>query len=93
MKLVARGVRSTAEIPSVSAKPRQSALPTDFCGRAPGAIRAEIGQRHDDIPILDAFRLLEQSDLAITIDALDGSRHHRLVLSNYRTNRDFLTRS
>jgi hypothetical protein len=81
MKLVARRIRSTAEIPSVSAKPNESALPTVFLRHALSAIRREIGQRHSDVPILDAFRRLKQSDLAIAIDALNGSRHNRLALS------------
>jgi hypothetical protein len=78
MKLVASRVRGTAEIPSASAKPYQSALPTIFQRRTLNAIRTEIGQSHGDVAVFDAFRLLEQPDLAITIDALNSSRHDRL---------------
>jgi hypothetical protein len=80
MKLVASRVRSTAEVPSVSAKPYQSALPTIFQRRTVNGIRTEIGQSHHDVTVFDAFRLLEQPDLAITIDTLNGSRHDRLDL-------------
>jgi hypothetical protein len=79
MQLVASGVRSTAQIPATFVKPSERALPT-VVQRSVTTIAVEVRQRHLDVAILDAVRLLEEVDLTITIDALDGARHDRLVI-------------
>jgi hypothetical protein len=80
MQLVARGVRSTAQMPTAFAKPLLRALPTIVQGPTVIAIASKIAQRHLNVAVLDAVGLLEELDLAVTIDALNGARHDGLVL-------------
>jgi hypothetical protein len=74
MKLVTSGIRSAAEIPTAFVKPPQSP-PTVFRRCTVTAIRAEIRQSYRNLSVLDAFRLLKEFHLTITVDTLDGTRH------------------
>jgi hypothetical protein len=67
-------------MPTAFPKPLQRALPTIVQGPTVIAIASKIAQRHLNVAVLDAVGLLEELDLAVTIDALNGARHDGLVL-------------